>query len=159
MQAPIRSQLPEKNGSELLRCMGEWGHFVEDVRAFYDVDLACLAPAYEAEQREYLQQTAAWSDVHPGNMLGKIAVLKEYDLRTISLEEARGPIKCKFDMLVTRPGPVQGFVGFFDAFFEGSPQCPADHKARSRHALKADSRPLACISAHLTFQIVDSTVL
>lgn len=27
--------------------MNEWGHFVEDVRSFYDVDLSCISSDFE----------------------------------------------------------------------------------------------------------------
>lgn len=27
--------------------MNEWGHFVEDVRSFYDVDLSCISEDFE----------------------------------------------------------------------------------------------------------------
>jgi hypothetical protein len=130
VQAPIRTQLSEKNANEHQRSLSEWCSFVDDVRSFYDVDLSCMTNEYDAEQKEYLHQTASWSDVHPGNLLGKTSAIKEFDLRTISLDEVKGPIKASFDMLVTRMGPVQGLLGFFDAWFEGSPENPAEHKER-----------------------------
>jgi hypothetical protein len=111
-----------------MRALGEWNNFVEDVQAYYDVDLSCITKEYESEQREYLHQTASWSDVHPGNLLGKSAVIKEFDLRTISLEEVKGPIRSEFVMHVTRPGLIQGLAGFFDSSFKGSPANPTDQE-------------------------------
>jgi type I protein arginine methyltransferase len=128
MQAPIRSNTTEKSHHEHHRCLDEWHSFVREVRAYYDVDLACLTKDYELEQREYLQQTASWSDVHPGNLLGKTAVIKHFDLSTISLEEVKAPIHSHFELLITRPGPIHGLAGFFDVAFRGSLQEPADQE-------------------------------
>lgn len=132
VQAPIRTNATEKNHNEHLRSLDEWNNFVGEVRAFYDVDLRCLTKAFESEQRDYLLQTATWSDVHPGNLLGQSAVLKEFDLQTISMDEVQGSIRSSFELLVTRPGPIQGLAGFFDATFRGSLQQPAEQEARPR---------------------------
>jgi protein arginine N-methyltransferase 1 len=128
MQAPIRTNTTEKSLHEHHRCLDEWHNFVREIRAYYDVDLACLTKDYEAEQREYLQHTATWSDVHPGNLLGKTAVIKHFDLSTITLEEVKAPIRSSFEMLITRPGPIHGFAGFFDVTFQGSHENPADQE-------------------------------
>ena len=130
VQAPIRTNATEKNHNEHMRSLDEWNNFVGEVRAFYDVDLRCLTKDFESEQRDYLLQTATWSDVHPGNLLGQSAVLKEFDLQTISMEEVQAPIRSTFELLVTRPGPIQGLAGFFDATFRGSLQQPAEQEAR-----------------------------
>ena len=132
LQAPIRTQLPEKNSHEHERSLGEWHAFTEDVRSYYDVDLTCMTRDYEQEQHEYLHQTASWSDVHPGNLLGKTAVIKTFDLRTIGLDDVKGAISADFELLVTRTGPIQGLLGFFDSSFEGSPENPTEHKVRAR---------------------------
>lgn len=47
LQAPIRTQLQDKNINDFHRSMNEWGHFVEDVRSFYDVDLSCVSADFE----------------------------------------------------------------------------------------------------------------
>lgn len=78
------------------------------------------------EQKEYLLQTACWSDVHPGNVLGQPAVVKSFDLARIPLEDIKAPILSKFTMLVTRQGPVSGLAAFFDTAFKGAEDNPAE---------------------------------
>lgn len=89
-------------------------HIVKHVRCFLQ------------EQKEYLLQTACWSDVHPGNVLGQPAVVKSFDLATVPLKEIKAPIRSKFTMLVTRQGPVSGLAAFFDTAFKGSATNPAE---------------------------------
>jgi hypothetical protein len=108
--------------------MGEWQNFVSDVRAYYDVDMAAITKDYEQEQLEYLLQTACWSDVHPGNLLGQTSVIKPMDLATVSLDEVKAPIKSSFSMLVTRQGPISGLAGFFDTCFKGSQDNPLENE-------------------------------
>ena len=52
------------------------------------------------EQREYYSQTAAWTDIHPSQMLGPGACFKQYDLRTVTLEEPQAPLKVGYAVLV-----------------------------------------------------------
>jgi hypothetical protein len=135
VQAPIRTQVQEKSGSEFQRSMGEWQNFVADVRAYYDVDMSAVTSDYEQEQREYLLHTACWSDVHPGNVLGQTAVIKHMDLVEVSLDEVKAPIISSFSMLVTRQGPVTGLAGFFDTAFKGSTANPVEYEVRTDHWL------------------------
>jgi hypothetical protein len=98
---------------------------------YYDVDMSCLTTDFEAEQREYLHQTATWTDIHPGNLLGQAALIKSMDLAKISLEEVKAPIKHSFEMLVTRHGPITGLAGFFDCAFKGSENNPTEDAVRA----------------------------
>ncbi len=63
------------------------------MRQFYGVDMSCLDDRYKREQKEYYLETSAWADVHPSQMLGPPATLKEYDLLTITLEELAQPLR------------------------------------------------------------------
>ncbi len=59
--------------------------------------LSCLfAPpslGCRREQKEYYSSTAAWTDVHPSQLLGPPTAFKCYDLLTVSLEELKAPLK------------------------------------------------------------------
>jgi protein arginine N-methyltransferase 1 len=124
LMAPIKTQLTETREAELQRATSEWGAFNQDMMAYYDVNLSAVNDDFAAEQREYCIQTAQWTDVHPGQLLGQASVLKEYDLKTVTLEEIAAPMHTAFEMSMARPGPVSGWVGFFDTAFKGSPQNP-----------------------------------
>jgi len=199
LMAPIRTNLTESRGAEYARALDEWGAFVADVKAYYDVDMSCvtpdfdvrvegwprgracgvsqdgprcslnlcpsahplpalvhptpssrplppttLLPALQREQRDYCVNTASWTDVHPGQMLGHAAVLKEYDLGQVSLEEIKAPLHSTFSLPVARSGPIQGFVGFFDTSFRGSPQNPAHVRRRAGVRAAQPATALCC---------------
>lgn len=128
LMAPIKTQLTETREAELQRAVSEWSAFNSDMMAYYDVNLAAVNEDFAVEQREYCIQTAQWTDVHPGQLLGQATVLKEYDLATVTIEEIVAPMKSEFEMTMARPGPVSGWVGFFDTAFKGSPQNPTQQE-------------------------------
>lgn len=49
--------------------MEGWGAFCEDMQQFYGMDLTCLSGQYREEQKEYYVSTAAWSDIHPSQLV------------------------------------------------------------------------------------------
>lgn len=63
--------------------------------------LPCLPPPppphthtddYRKEQLDYFSHTAAWTDIHPSQVVGTAAVFKTYDLHTLTLEELKAPL-------------------------------------------------------------------
>lgn len=63
--------------------------------------------AYEDEQREYYISTAAWSDVHPSQLVSAPVCIKEYDLLKVTVGQLEAPLKvqpqrpvCIADLLV-----------------------------------------------------------
>lgn len=73
--------------------MEGWAEFSAEMRQYYGVDMSCLDERYRREQKEYYLETSAWADVHPSQMLGPPATLKEYDLLTVTLEELAQPLR------------------------------------------------------------------
>lgn len=53
----------------------------------------CPADEYRQEQLDYFSKTAAWTDVHPSQVVGSAACFKAYDLHTVTLEELKAPLK------------------------------------------------------------------
>lgn len=124
--APIRSNNTHQRAAEFQNAMEGWAEFSAEMRQYYGVDMSCLDERYRREQKEYYLETSAWADVHPSQMLGPPATLKEYDLLTVTLEELAQPLREKFRMDVLDGGPVESMVGFFDVQFRGSPENPTD---------------------------------
>ena len=93
--APVRSNLATQRGADFNATMRGWGEFLEDMRQYYDVDLDCLSEDFRKEQREYYTSTAAWTDIHPSQMMGPPAVIKAYDLKTVTLDELKAPLKVR----------------------------------------------------------------
>ena len=54
-----------------------------------------LIPAddYRKEQQDYFSHTAAWTDIHPSQVVGTTACFKSYNLHTVTLEELKAPLK------------------------------------------------------------------
>jgi hypothetical protein len=42
---------------------------------------------------DYFSHTAAWTDIHPSQVVGSAACFKSYDLHTVTLEELKAPLK------------------------------------------------------------------
>lgn len=124
--APVRSPLSAQRNAEFGNAMRGWSEFIEDIQEYYGVDMACLSEDYRKEQKEYYSQTAAWTDIHPSQMLGPPALIKSYDLKKVTLEELKEPLKSSLSMAVTETGPADAFAGFFDTQFKGSEENPAD---------------------------------
>ena len=53
----------------------------------------CAADEYRKEQKDYFSHTAAWTDVHPSQVVGSAACIQSYDLKTVTLEELKKPLK------------------------------------------------------------------
>ena len=73
--------------------MEGWAEFSAEMRQYYGVDMSCLDERYRREQKEYYLETSAWADVHPSQMLGPPATIKEYDLLAVTLEEIAQPLR------------------------------------------------------------------
>ncbi len=62
----------------------------------FPLHLASVVQSYREEQREYYVSTAAWSDVHPSQLVGPPACLREYDLLKVTVAELEAPLKVCF---------------------------------------------------------------
>ena len=54
-----------------------------------------VAEDYRKEQLDYFSNTAAWTDIHPSQVVGSAACFKSYDLHTVTLEELKAPLKVR----------------------------------------------------------------
>jgi protein arginine N-methyltransferase 1 len=143
--APARSHLAAARSAEFAASMAGWGGFQGEVDARYGVDVSALAPAFRAEQRLYYQETSAWADVSPSDLLGTPACIAEFDLGTVTKAELEAPLRGAFRLpLEAEEGAgagagggdkqppaslcVDAFVGWFDVTFAGSPAAPAPHE-------------------------------
>lgn len=124
--APIRTPLTNQRQADYKGALYGWEEFLLDMKQYYEVDMTCLSSDYDKEQKEYYCKTAAWTDIHPSQLLGLPALIKSYDLRSLSLEELKAPLHASFAMNITENGSIDAFAGFFDTEFKGSPEHPAD---------------------------------
>lgn len=128
--------------------MEGWEHFVKDVKRFYNVNMDCLTPTFQEEQRVYYLGTSSWADVHPSQLLSSPTCFKSYDLATLTLQEVLQPVEVR-----TRPGtrlPCWGLeVQCLDVQFGGTVFGGAlfggcgrnDHPPRGPSAVRGENAP------------------
>jgi len=97
--APIRTNLTAQRNSAFIHSMENWADFIADMKQYYDVALDSLSDDFRKEQIEYYKHTASWADVHPSQVLGPPAVMQTYDLKTVTLEELKAPLKVEDCMI------------------------------------------------------------
>ncbi|CAE7261367.1 PRMT10 [Symbiodinium sp. CCMP2592] len=106
---------------------GERQHF-EDFNGsmvqWYGTDFSCMREEFLAEQRMYYLQTGMFVNLLPKQLAGTASPVLEMDLLTITVEDLKAarPLSCT--MRVTKDGHLDGFAGYFDVAFRGSPQNP-----------------------------------
>lgn len=98
--APIRTNLTTQRNSAFIHSMENWADFIADMKQYYDVALDSLSDDFRKEQIEYYKYTASWADVHPSQVLGPPAVIQSYDLKTVTLEELKAPLKVQDCVMV-----------------------------------------------------------
>ncbi|KAJ8751584.1 hypothetical protein K2173_016831 [Erythroxylum novogranatense] len=123
--APIRSGLGEKKKSDYVEAMDDWYGFMEDTKTHYGVDMSILTKSFEEEQRKYYLQTSLWQNLHPHQVIGTTAVVKEIDCLTATVNDIL-EVRSNFSSSVTLENSrLCGFAGWFDVHFRGSGNDPA----------------------------------
>lgn len=106
---------------------GERQHF-EDFNGsmvqWYSTDFSCMREEFLAEQRMYYLQTGMFVNLSPKQLAGTASPVLEMDLLKITVEDLKAarPLSCT--MRVSKDGHLDGFAGYFDVAFRGSPQNP-----------------------------------
>mmetsp|Transcript_122073 Transcript_122073/g.352812 ORF Transcript_122073/g.352812 Transcript_122073/m.352812 type:complete len:419 (-) Transcript_122073:34-1290(-) len=106
-----------------------WATFASDMKSWYETDFSCVEAEFMKEQRKYYLQTGAFVNLTPKHLAGPGRPLMEMDLLTVKVEDLQNPktpLRCA--MKISRDGPVEGFTGFFNAEFRGSPAVPAEQE-------------------------------
>mmetsp|Transcript_52423 Transcript_52423/g.154590 ORF Transcript_52423/g.154590 Transcript_52423/m.154590 type:complete len:376 (-) Transcript_52423:7-1134(-) len=104
-----------------------WATFQHDMKTWYETDFACVRETFMTEQRKYYLQTGSFANLTPRMLGGPACPLMELDLLHTTVEELKNPEKPSVCVMrIARDGPVEGFCGYFDAFFRGSPENPAE---------------------------------
>eukprot|EP00415_Alexandrium_ostenfeldii_P000667 UN0667 len=106
-----------------------WATFNSDMKKWYETDFSCVQQDFMREQRKYYLQTGSFANLTPKHLSGPGRPLLELDLLTTKigdLQDPSEPLTCS--MRIARDGPVEGFTGYFDAFFRGSPESPVEQE-------------------------------
>jgi len=106
-----------------------WNTFASDMKSWYETDFSCVEEEFIKEQRKYYLQTGSFVNLAPKHLAGPGKPLLEMDLLKVTTEELQNPtqpLKCV--MKVAKDGQIQGFTGYFDTPFRGSPENPAEQE-------------------------------
>lgn len=122
--APIRSALGDKKMGDFESSMDDWYKFLEETKTDYGVDMGVLTKPFREEQKKYYLQTSVWNNLHPHQIIGVPAIIKEIDCLTASVKEILD-VRANFSSLITLEDRFCGFAGWFDVHFRGSGENPA----------------------------------
>ena len=118
--------------------MEDWKEFAETTQTMYGVDMSVLEKDFDREQKEYYVLSSRWAELRTECLLAEPCVVKEYDMHTCTVEDARGVglsigedegngVPFDFDVVGRSSaenahdgavGPISGFAGWFTVDFK-----------------------------------------
>lgn len=126
--APIRSGLGDQKQHDYEGAMDDWYSFLKETKTYYGVDMSVLTRPFSEEQKKYYLQTSLWSNLHPDQVIGTAAVVKNIDCSTATVDDIR-EVRSKFLSSITGESTrLCGFSGWFDVHFRGSREDPAQQE-------------------------------
>ncbi|KAE7998834.1 hypothetical protein FH972_003336 [Carpinus fangiana] len=126
--APIRSGLADQKISDYEEAMDDWYHFTNETKTYYGVDMSVLAKPFSEEQKKYYLQTSLWNNLHPQQVIGTAAVVKEIDCLTATVSDIL-KLGSNFSSSITSENTrLCGFGGWFDVQFKGRSEDPAQQE-------------------------------
>ncbi|KAK1392552.1 Protein arginine N-methyltransferase PRMT10 [Heracleum sosnowskyi] len=126
--APIRSGLGDHKMSDYEGSMDDWQYFVKNTKNHYGVDMSILTKPFSEEQKKYYLQTSLWNNLHPNQVIGTPAVVKEIDCLTVTVEEILVVTANVSSSIIKEETRLCGFSGWFDVHFRGSKENPAEEE-------------------------------
>lgn len=137
--APIRSGLVDQKMDDYESSMNDWFSFVDDTEAFYGVNMNALTNSFREEQKKYYMQTSLWNNLHPQQVIGVPAIIKELDCLNTTVDEilsVRAQFSSSISIDKTR---LSGFAGWFDVHFRGNKGNPATKEIELTTAPSTDN--------------------
>ncbi|KAH0970386.1 hypothetical protein GBA52_022542 [Prunus armeniaca] len=126
--APIRSGLGDQKSNDYESSMEDWYRFTDQTKNYYGVDMSVLTKPFSQEQKKYYLQTSMWNNLHPHQVIGTAATVKEIDCLTASVSDIL-EIRSNFLSTVTLQNTrLCGFGGWFDVHFRGRKEDPAEEE-------------------------------
>ncbi|KAK7328389.1 hypothetical protein VNO77_22494 [Canavalia gladiata] len=136
--APIRTGMGDHKMGDYHSAMDDWHNFVDETNTYYGVDMSILTKPFSEEQRKYYLQTSSWNNLHPHQVIGTAAIIKEIDCLTATVTDIE-KVRSKFSLSVTTENTkFCGFGGWFDVHFRGRSEDPAKHEIELTTAPSVD---------------------
>ncbi|KAM5547846.1 protein arginine N-methyltransferase PRMT10 [Rosa sericea] len=137
--APIRSGLGDQKQNDYESSMEDWYRFTDETQSYYGVDMGALTKPFAEEQKKYYLQTSLWNNLHPNQVIGTAAILREIDCLTASVSDIV-EVRSNFLSTVTLPNTrLCGFAGWFDVHFRGRKEVPAQNEIELTTAPSVDN--------------------
>ena len=106
----------------------DWGGFVESCKRDWDIDFSIISSHMSQNFRNEFLYSSEEVHLQPSAFLGDAVCVKEIDLLTATLEDAK-QVSHSFAMPITKAGKghhsLDAFLGWFSVRFDGSPQNPS----------------------------------
>ncbi|KAF3442530.1 hypothetical protein FNV43_RR16446 [Rhamnella rubrinervis] len=126
--APIRSALGDQKMSDYELSMEDWYGFMDDTKTYYGVDMSVLTKPFSEEQRKYYLKTSLWNNLHPNQVIGSAAIVKDIDCLTATVEDIV-EVKASVSSSITVENTwLCGYGGWFDVHFRGRNEDPAQQE-------------------------------
>lgn len=137
--APITDEEERRvSHTDYAAAMEDWKEFAETTQTMYGVDMSVLEKDFDREQKEYYVLSSRWAELRTECLLAEPCVVKEYDMHTCTVEDARGVglalgedegngVPFDFDIMGRSSadnahdgaaGPISGFAGWFTVDFK-----------------------------------------
>ncbi|PSS20903.1 Protein arginine N-methyltransferase [Actinidia chinensis var. chinensis] len=126
--APIRTGLGDQKMRDYEGSMDDWFGFMDETKTYYGVDMSVLTKPFSEEQKKYYLQTSLWNNLHPNQVVGTAAVIKEIDCLTVTVIDILNVRASISSSITTEETRLCGFAGWFDVHFRGSKENPAQHE-------------------------------
>ncbi|XP_042493117.1 protein arginine N-methyltransferase PRMT10 [Macadamia integrifolia] len=136
--APMRSGLGDQKMDDYEVAMNDWHNFVDETKTYYGVDMSVLTKPFDAEQKKYYLQTSLWNNLHPQQVIGTPAIVKEIDCLTASVHDIID-VRSNFSSSITERTRLCGFAGWFDVHFRGNKDNPARREVELTTAPSLDN--------------------
>ncbi|KAL0915321.1 hypothetical protein M5K25_015731 [Dendrobium thyrsiflorum] len=137
--APVRSGLGDQKMNDYETAMSDWYSFVNDTEINYGVNMNVLSQAYREEHEKYYLKTSLWNSLHPSQIIGTPAVIKEIDCSTATVDEIRNVFANFLLPINVDRTRLSAFAGWFDVHFRGSMQNPVEQEVELTTAPSIDN--------------------
>ncbi|GMQ06882.1 hypothetical protein CsSME_00051297 [Camellia sinensis var. sinensis] len=126
--APIRSGLTNQKMSDYEGSMDDWFYFLDQTKTYYGVDMSVLTKPFAEEQKKYYLQTSLWNNLHPNQVIGTAAIIKDIDCLTATVNDILNLRASILSSISSEETRLCGFAGWFDVHFRGSKENPAQQE-------------------------------
>lgn len=100
--------------------MSSWHEYLVRAQKEYGVNMACLDEKFEKEQKDYYLMSGHWLQLKPEAVLTSPVVVKELDMATCTLEDAKGILDLvpfAFDVMKKKDLGEEQFISGFAGWF------------------------------------------